>query len=245
MSNFSDFFPGTGASTGTNIITDIKNMQKWVFPDTQLTYYRTGTEFSSNNDNFFTTINGTSQFDARTLKLSATFNTYETLIDLTSAQGYLHWIIFPGNIASNGYTQARITIDGVQTIVRSDSWPIDPYVPSRGRFILGSILPSRAVFEGETNLSAEQQPGTAYDSWGTGNFQRVAFGTDGTSPDFIAITSNYGNSWATLPTLQTSVNLLPKLKFDSSLKIELQANWNTAVNYNGHNYCATYFSLIQ
>jgi len=229
MSNLTDFFPSTG---GSSDITDPKLLPRLQVPSGGLkmkNYY--GAISGDNNAGLtyqfwtpFFAANYSESFSG--LELSATFNVYETILDVSSSTngGYLNHVI--GSSINNAMTETyKITVDGVATeIVRSTA-------ANGTRGILGWVAPG-----GNPLVSATGNPGGS-GSMGEQGYYMSIIGQQSSSPANGGITDGFifsSNSYYTLPNAPW---VYPALKFKETLKVEIKRSGRqtstTQYNYAG------------
>ena len=229
MSNLTDFFPSTG---GSSDITDPKLLPKLQVAVGGLKMKNYYSSFSSSSDaslsyQFWTpffAVNYSESFSA--LELSATYNTYETILDVSSSTngGYLNHVI--GSSIGNEMTETyKITVDGVATeIVRT--------TPASGlRGVLGWVAPG-----GNPLISAAGNPGGS-GSMGEQGYYMSIIGQQSSTPANGSITDGFiysSNSYYTLPNAPW---VYPALKFKETLKVEIKRSGRqtslAAYNYAG------------
>ena len=228
MSDLTDFFPSTG---GSSDITDPKLLPRLQVGVSSLVlkgYF--GGYVDDTNSNMtsgfwgpFFAANFSEAFSA--LELSTTFNTYETILDVSSSTngGYLNHVI--GSSISNAMTETyRITVDGVATeFVRTAT------AASRG--VLGWVAPSLPQ-----TSSTNRPAGTG--SMGDQSLYATIFGQNqAATPSNGDINDGFiysSNSKFSLPNAPWAY---PALKFKETLKVEIKRsgryNANAVYNYAG------------
>jgi hypothetical protein len=234
MSNLTDFFPSTG---GSSDITDpkllprlqvtasglvMKNLQAAISTSatTNLSYQFWTPFFSANFNESFSG-----------LELSTTFNTYETILDVSSSTngGYLHYVIGSsiGNAATETY---KITVDGVATeLVRTAT--------SGTRGILGWVAPG-----GNPLISAAGNPGGG-GSMGEQGYYMSIVGNQSDYPSNANIDNGFiwsANSYYTLPNAPWAY---PALKFKETLKVEIKRS-NRQTSSVAYNYAGVRHTMI-
>jgi hypothetical protein len=214
MSNLTDFFPSTG---GSSDITDPKLLPRLQVPVSGLImknyFASTSTSIQANlGYQFWAPFFAASMSESFSgLELSTTYNTYETILDVSSSTngGYLNHVVGSSLAASQTETY-KITVDGVATeIVRT--------TPASGlRGILGWVAPG-----GNPPISVAGQPGgpgsmgeQAYYMSVVGNQSAVAGSTDVTNGFIYS-----ANSYYTMPNAPWAY---PALKFKETLKVEIK-----------------------
>jgi hypothetical protein len=212
MSDITTFFPAAGGSD----ITDPKLLPRIaVGPITSSRLIKSGsTTLTGDNDMVFWNIfNSASLAESFSrIELSATYNTYETLVDVSSSTngGYLNYIL--GSYINAGHTETyKITVDGVATeIVRS--------VPTGGGYqasILGWVSPGKGSTSGPNGNAGPGAMGeqSAFQS-------TIAVGTPTVLYNNISNGFRYGYQDAyTLPNAPWAY---PNLKFKETLKVEIK-----------------------
>lgn len=218
MSNLTDFFPSTG---GSSDITDPKLLPRIAtyFSSIWLRMYLNQSRNDADVTYFWGSYDSpvlSEQFS--TLQLSATFNTYETVLDISSSTngGYLHNIL--GSFINPGQTQTfKITVDGVATEITQDN-------PSTGQAVrgcLGWLSPGAAVRgSGGTALITPDNRGG---SMGENNYWSVI--TDQFAPTnatYANISNGFIFGRSTQYTIPVSPWAYPSLKFEETLKVEIK-----------------------
>ena len=213
MSNLTDFFPSTG---GSSDITDPKLLPR---VETQFLYMKTRWANASVSTNAifwqpFSAATMSEQFSM--LQLSTTYNTYETILDVSSSTngGYFHHVI--GSYIDPGQTQTetyKITVDGVATeIVRAP-----PSGTPASRAVIGWLASGAAASS------------VAATGWGVGG------GSMGEQSYYQSVTANYSvaagstnitngfisniNAYYTVPNVPLAY---PSLRFKETLKVEIK-----------------------
>jgi len=232
MSNLTDFFPSTG---GSSDITDPKLMPRLATGPIGGARYIKYTNGAVNNDNttpFWEAFSGVAMSEEMSmLTLSATFNTYETVLDVSSSTngGYLNYIL--GSYINGGQTETyKITVDGVATeIVRAP--------PSGSQYqssILGWVAPGYGLDGTTTRVAGsmgEQAAKTSTYNQPTSNTVYT-----NTVNGFIYV---YGNAY----TLPNSPWAYPNLRFKETLKVEIKRS-GRYTSSNTYNYTAVRHKLI-
>ena len=222
MSNLTDFFPSTG---GSSDITDPKLMPRLATGPVSSTRYirANGSVDSDGTSNFWNSFSGVALSEEMSmLTLSATFNTYETVLDVSSSTngGYLNYIL--GSYISGGQTETyKITVDGVATeIVRAP--PSDSQYQSS---ILGWVAPGYGIDSTTTRVSGSMGEQSAKtNSW--------SISTSSTAYNNVVNGFNYVyNNAYTLP---NSPWAYPNLRFKETLKVEIKRSgrYSSSTTYN-------------
>jgi len=218
MSNLTDFFPSTGGSsdiTDPKLLPRIATGPSSIWMRIYLNQSRNDSDLSYFWPSYASPVLS-EQFSK--LQLSATFNTYETLLDISSSTngGYLHNIL--GSFISAGQTQTfKITVDGVATELIQDN----PSGAQAARGCLGWLSPGAAARG--TGGAALITPDNRGGSMGENNYWSVI--TDQFQPTnvYYGNISNgfiFGNS--TEYTIPVSPWAYPSLKFEETLKVEIK-----------------------
>tara|TARA_B110000971_G_scaffold192723_1_gene205186 strand:- start:279 stop:998 length:720 start_codon:yes stop_codon:yes gene_type:complete len=218
MSDLTDFFPSTG---GSSDITDPKMLPRIATAPSSI-WLRMYLNQSRNDVDVlyfwpsYASPALSEQFS--TLQLSATFNTYETVLDISSSPngGYLHNIL--GSYINPSQTQTfKITVDGVATEITQDN-------PSTGQAVrgcLGWLSPGAAVRgSGGTALITPDNRGG---SMGENNYFSVI--TDQFQPTnayYANISNGFIFGQSTEYTIPVSPWAYPSLKFEETLKVEIK-----------------------
>ena len=229
MSNLTDFFPLTG---GSSDITDPKLLPRLQVQNGGLVmknYFGSSTTSIQANLSYqfwapFFAANMSESFSA--LELSTTFNTYETILDVSSSTngGYLNHVI--GSSLGDNMTETyKITVDGVATEIVSTT-------PTSGlRGVLGWVAPG-----GNPLVNAAGNPGGS-GSMGEQGYYMSIIGQQSSTPANGSITDGFiysSNSYYTLPNAPW---VYPALKFKETLKVEIKRSGrqtsSVAYNYAG------------
>lgn len=223
-SNLTTFFPATG---GSSDITDPKLLPRIAngpISSTRWIKTETGQLRSDGETGFWTLFADTALAESYSMiTLSATFDTYETVLDISSSTngGYLNYIL--GTYINAGNTETyKITVDGVATeIVRS--------VPTGSNYqasILGWVAPGKA-------------PTSSTASWSTGAMGEQSAQT-ASYIDYVS-GSSYNNISNGFLYVQTTAFTLPNLpwaypnlKFKETLKVEIKRSgrYDSSTLYN-------------
>jgi len=229
MSNLTDFFPSTG---GSSDITDPKLLPRLQVPSGGLIMKSSyGTKSASNSANlnyqFWAPFFAASMNESFSgLELSTTFDTYETILDVSSSTngGYLNHVI--GSSLGNAMTETyKITVDGVATeIVRT--------TPTSGlRGILGWVAPG-----GNPLVNAAGNPGGS-GSMGEQGYYMSVVGGNSSGSSSTDITDGFIFSSSSYYTMPNAPWVYPALKFKETLKVEIkrsgQQTSSIAYNYAG------------
>jgi len=230
MSNLTDFFPSTG---GSSDITDPKLLPRLQVPNAGLVmknYFGSTSSSIQGGLSYqfwapFFAVQYSESFSA--LELSTTFDTYETILDVSSSTngGYLNHVI--GSSLGDNMTETyKITVDGVATeIVRT--------TPSTSglRGVLGWVAPG-----GNPLVNAAGNPGGS-GSMGEQGYYMSIMGQQSSSPAYGGVTDGFifsSNSYFTLPNAPWTY---PALKFKETLKVEIKRSGrqtsSVAYNYAG------------
>ena len=225
MSNLTDFFPSTG---GSSDITDPKLLPR---VETQFLYMQT--RWANASDSLaalfwqpFSAATMSEQFSM--LQLSTTYNTYETILDVSSSTngGYFHHVI--GSYINGGQTQTetyKITVDGVATeIVRAP-----PSGTPASRAVIGWLASGAAatsVAATGWGVGGGSMGEQSYHQSVTANYS-VAVGSTNITNGFI---SNI-NARYTVPNVPLAY---PSLKFKETLKVEIKRSgqYTSSALYN-------------
>jgi len=234
-SNLTDFFPSTG---GSSDITDPKLLPRLQVYSNGLVmknyFSSTSTSIQSNlSYQFWAPFFATSMNESFSgLELSDTFNTYETILDISSSTngGYLHHVI-GSSIGAAGTETYKITVDGVATeLVRTAT-------PSGTRGILGWVAPG-----GNPLVSAAGNPGGS-GSMGEQGYYMSIIGQQSTATTYSSINNGFifsSNSYYTLPNAPWAY---PALKFKETLKVEIKRS-NRQASSAVYNYAGVRHTMI-
>ena len=222
-SNLTTFFPATG---GSSDITDPKLLPRIANGPVGTRFIKTGnttkaTDASADFWPVFAQAELSESFSR--IELSATYNTYETVVDVSSSTngGYLNYIL--GSYMPAGHTETyKITVDGVATeIVRS--------VPTGSNYqasILGWVAPGKA-------------PTSSTASWSTGamgeqSAQTASYIDYVSGPSYNNISNGFLYVQTTAFTLPNLPWAYPNLKFKETLKVEIKRSgrYDSGTNYN-------------
>lgn len=234
MSNLTDFFPSTG---GSSDITDPKllpRLQVVALGLKMKNYFQaiSSSDQASLSYQFWAPFFATSLNESFSgLELSTTFNTYETILDVSSSTngGYLHHVIGSsiGNAATETY---KITVDGVATeIVRTAT------AGTRG--ILGWVAPG-----GDPLVNANGNPGGS-GSMGEQGYYMSILGQQSITPANSNINNGFifsSNSHYILPNAPWAY---PALKFKETLKVEIKRS-NRQTSIVSYNYAGVRHTMI-
>jgi hypothetical protein len=235
MSVLTDFFPSTG---GSSDITDPKLLPRLQVISAGLKMKNYFASTSDSNDaslgyQFWAPFFATSMNESFSgLELSTTFNTYETILDVSSSTngGYLHYVI--GSSINIAATETyKITVDGVATeIVRTAT-------SNDARGILGWVAPG-----GDPLTSVASQPGGSGSMAEQGYYMSI-IGQQSTTPANSSINNGFifsSNSYYTLPNAPWAY---PALKFKETLKVEIKRS-NRATSTVAYNYAGVRHTMI-
>ena len=227
-SNLTTFFPG--ASGGSSDITDPKllpRIQLGPFALNMKTRYATSEyDIQTRFWNPFYAATMSEQFSV--LELFATYNTYETILDVSSSTngGYFHHVIGSYIDGAQAQTETyKITVDGVATeIVRAP-----PSGTSYGRGVVGWLASGYAassVAATGWGVGGGSMGEQSYNQSVTGDFS-VAAGSTNITNGFIFNT----NAYYTVPNVPLAY---PALKFKETLKVEIKRSgqYTTSSLYN-------------
>ena len=235
MSVLTDFFPSTG---GSSDITDPKLLPRLQVISAGLKMKNYFASTSDSNDaslgyQFWAPFFATSMNESFSgLELSTTFNTYETILDVSSSTngGYLHYVI-GSSIGAAATETYKITVDGVATeIVRTAT-------SNDARGILGWVAPG-----GDPLTSVASQPGGSGSMAEQGYYMSI-IGQQSTTPANSSINNGFifsSNSYYTLPNAPWAY---PALKFKETLKVEIKRS-NRATSTVAYNYAGVRHTMI-
>ena len=221
-SNLTTFFPATG---GSSDITDPKLLPRIANGPINTRYIKTGntTKTSDASSDFWAIFAQAELSESFSrIELSTTYDTYETVVDVSSSTngGYLNYIL--GSYINAGHTETyKITVDGVATeIVRS--------VPTGSNYqasILGWVSPGQPSVNqtqaGGPGAMGEQSAFTASSMYGGG-----------------VLYNNISNGFTYFQTTCFAVPNLPwaypNLKFKETLKVEIKRSdrYTSSAIYN-------------
>jgi hypothetical protein len=226
MGSFSNFFP-TPTAGGVQI-TNPDELPKTYGPGTDFSISQPNNSqrFTSNQNDFWTYLGYNS--DISTLALSST-NTYETIVNITNASrgGFMYWALGPAGLNA-GYGYLRITVDGTEYEYSWYGWLSGEY--SRGA--IGGIYPAQAMINNTAQTEAYLiNNGSTQGFHSSSTSHRITFNGFGTD--------DIDNARYTVPPAQVA-GFLPKLKFETSLKVEAKVNWNAAAASSNREKCAVY-----
>ena len=231
-SNLTTFFPG--ASGGSSDITDPKLLPR---VEMQTLYMKTrwATSETSTATRFwnpFYAATMSEQFSV--LELFTTYNTYETILDVSSSTngGYLHHVI--GSIINGAAAQTetyKITVDGVATeIVRAP-----PSGTPASRAVIGWLAPGGVnsnVAATGWGVGGGSMGGQSYNQSVTGNYSTTTANTNITNGFIFNVNATY-----TVPNIPLAY---PSLKFKETLKVEIkrsgQYTSSSLYNHTGVRY---------
>ena len=233
MSNLTDFFPSTG---GSSDITDPKLMPRLANGPVASTRYLKGSNGAMNNDGitaFWDAFSGVALSEEMSmLTLSATFNTYETVLDVSSSTngGYLNYIL--GSYISGGQTETyKITVDGVATeIVRAP--------PSNSQYqssILGWVAPGYGVDGTTTRVSG---------SMGEQSAKTSTYNQPTSTTEYTNAVNGFVYVYANAYTLPNSPWAYPNLRFKETLKVEIKRSGQYSSANDIYNYAAARHKMI-
>ena len=231
MSNFSTFFPGAG---GSSDITDPKLLPRIANGPIGTRFIKTGnttkaTDASADFWPVFAAAELSESFSR--IELSTTFDTYETVVDVSSSTngGYLNYIL--GSYISAGNTETyKITVDGVATeIVRS--------VPTGSNYqasIIGWVSPGQPSVNqtqaGGPGAMGEQSAFTASNMYGGGIL-------------YNNISNGFTYFETTCFTVPNTPWAYPNLKFKDTLKVEIKRS-NRYTSSAVYNYAGVRLTMI-
>ena len=223
MSNLTDFFPSTG---GSSDITDPKLMPRLATGPVSQARYIKATNGGMSTDGtqaFWDAFSGIALSEETSfLTLSATFNTYETILDVSSSTngGHLNYIL--GSYISGGQTETyKITVDGVATeIVRAP--PSDSQYQSS---ILGWVAPGFGYDGTTTRVSG---------SMGEQSEKTSTYNQPTSSTQFTNIVNGFNFVYQNAYTLPNSPWAYPNLRFKETLKVEIKRSgrYTSSAIYN-------------
>ena len=222
-SNLTTFFPATG---GSSDITDPKLLPRIAngpISSTRWIKTETGQLRSDGETAFWTLFADTALAESYSMiTLSATFDTYETVLDISSSTngGYLNYIL--GSYMPAGHTETyKITVDGVATeIVRS--------VPTGSNYqasILGWVSPGQPSVNqtqaGGPGAMGEQSAFTASSMYAGGIL-------------YNNVSNGFTYFQTTCFTVPNTPWAYPNLKFKETLKVEIKRSdrYAAAAAYN-------------
>ena len=235
MSVLTDFFPSTG---GSSDITDPKllpRLQVVALGLKMKNYFQaiSSSDQASLSYQFWAPFFATSLNESFSgLELSTTFNTYETILDVSSSTngGYLNHVI-GSSIAVNITETYKITVDGVATeLVRTAT-------AGGTRGILGWVAPG-----GNPLVSAAANPGGS-GSMGEQGYYMSIIGQQSDTPANNSINNGFifsSNSYYTLPNAPWAY---PALKFKETLKVEIKRS-NRQTSIVAYNYAGVRHTMI-
>ena len=235
MSNLTDFFPSTG---GSSDITDPKLLPRLQVLSGGLKMKNYFASSSSSIDanlsyQFWAPFFATPMNESFSgLELSTTFNTYETILDVSSSTngGYLHHVI-GSSIAVNNTETYKITVDGVATeLVRTAT-------AGGTRGILGWVAPG-----GNPLVSAAANPGGS-GSMGEQGYYMSIIGQQSVTSANSSINNGFifsSNSHYILPNAPWAY---PALKFKETLKVEIKRS-NRQTSIVSYNYAGVRHTMI-
>ena len=221
-SNLTTFFPATG---GSSDITDPKLLPRIANGPVGTRFIKTGnttkaTDASADFWPVFAQAELSESFSR--IELSATYNTYETVVDVSSSTngGYLNYIL--GSYMPAGHTETyKITVDGVATeIVRS--------VPTGSNYqasILGWVSPGQPSVSqtqaGGPGAMGEQSAFTASSMYAGGIL-------------YNNVSNGFTYFQTTCFTVPNTPWAYPNLKFKETLKVEIKRSdrYTSAAEYN-------------
>ena len=222
-SNLTDFFPSTG---GSSDITDPKLMPRLATGPIGSSRYLKYTNGGMANDSAATFWDVFSSValaeEVSYLVLSNVFNTYETILDVSSSTngGYLNYIL--GSYINGGNTETyKITVDGVATeIVRAP--------PSNSEYqssILGWVAPGYGVDATTTRVSG---------SMGEQSAKTSTYNQPPTSTQYTNTVNGFVYVYANAYTLPNSPWAYPNLRFKETLKVEIKRSgrYTSSAVYN-------------
>lgn len=211
MSNLTDFFPSTG---GSSDITDPKLMPRLATGPAATSRYikaTNGAMYADTTTAFWNAFSGVALSEEMSiLALSTNYNTYETVLDVSSSTngGYLNYIL--GTYISGGMTETyKITVDGVATeIVRAP--PSDSQYQSS---ILGWVAPGY-----NPNAASKVVSG----SMGEQSEKTSNYNSSTADTAFSSIVNGFNFVYANAYTLPNSPWAYPNLRFKETLKVEIK-----------------------
>ena len=231
-SNLTTFFPATG---GSSDITDPKLLPRIAngpISSTRWIKTETGQLRSDGETAFWTLFADTALAESYSMiTLSATFDTYETVLDISSSTngGYLNYIL--GTYINAGNTETyKITVDGVATeIVRS--------VPTGSNYqagILGWVSPGQPSTSqtqaGGPGAMGEQSAFTASSMYGGGIL-------------YNNVSNGFTYFQTTCFTVPNTPWAYPNLKFKETLKVEIKRS-NRYTSSAVYNYAGVRLTMI-
>ena len=210
MSNLTDFFPSTG---GSSDITDPKLMPRLATgPATTSRYIKVNaTMYGDTTSAFWNAFSGVALSEEMSVVVLGTnYDTYETILDVSSSTngGYLNYIL--GSYISGGQTETyKITVDGVATeIVRAP--------PSNSEYqssILGWVAPGVGQETTTTRVSG---------SMGEQSAQTSTYNQPTSTTQYTNIVNGFNFVYQNAYTLPNSPWAYPNLRFKETLKVEIK-----------------------
>ncbi|MDC1200148.1 hypothetical protein N8078_01065 [bacterium] len=224
MSDLTDFFPSTG---GSSDITDPKLMPRIaVGPVSQARWMKVSANYAASDGttSFWDAFTAASLSEEMSmLTLSATFNTYETVLDVSSSTngGYLNYIL--GSYIQAGQTETyKITVDGVATeIVRA---------PPTGAGYQSSVLGWVSPGKGSTSQTQAGGPG----AMGEQSAFTSTYAIENTAVLNNNVSNGFFYSKNNAYTLPNSPWAYPNLRFKETLKVEIKRSgrYSSSTIYN-------------
>jgi hypothetical protein len=234
-SNLTTFFPATG---GSSDITDPRLLPRFQVGAFLLFMKTRWANSSGDEDNFFW-----APFSAATMSeefsmvvmSTSTYNTYETVLDITSSTngGYLHHVIGT-QLQANDDETYKITVDGVATEIVRDP----PVGMSYGRGVIGWL-----ATQGSASATAAAGNGGGNGSMGEQSYYSAVTSNYSVAVAQVNITNGFrfnNNAYYTVPNQPLAY---PSLKFKETLKIEIKRSGSVYASANSSNAGARY-SLI-
>tara|TARA_R110002124_G_scaffold112731_1_gene266954 strand:- start:241 stop:948 length:708 start_codon:yes stop_codon:yes gene_type:complete len=235
MSNLTDFFPSTGGSSN---ITDPKLLPRIAVgpvSDTRWMKISTTALVTDGYTTFWNAFTAASLSESMSLITlsTTTFNTYETVLDISSSTngGYLNYVL--GSYIQAGQTETyKITVDGVATeIVRAP-----PTGASYQSSILGWVSP------GKGSVSQTQAGGPG--AMGEQSAYTSTYALESTAVLNNNVSNGFFYSKNNVYTLPNTPWAYPSLKFKETLKIEIKRSGIYSSANDVYNYAAVRHTMI-